>query len=274
MHIRPAMRSGFLSASYAIAILMPVPRGIPQNIDRPLRSVESERVRVVFSSDSTIPTQASVLASMVAAQLPFPGIPPASPAERVTFSLVPELQLGEVAHAFPAEMTIVLPLADAFEWPPERLRGVIRHELAHLRLYGYLRGQRIPTWFSEGYAEWARGGLDCDAEFRLRASLITDPTDAAIRFARPGGHRATRPDYDLFTTMLEYLATSFGLDRLLPAIRDNGFERGLREATGLSLAQLEDRWRVHLNDRYGWLTDEFTCARAQIEEPASDAAPP
>ncbi len=198
-----------------------------------------------------------------------PGLPPGFPATATVRLAASEPDFLEfvgarvpewgVGVAIPSTGTIVLPA-----YADDRTRGwneerVARHEWAHLGLHEYLRGLRVPRWFSEGYAEWASGGWDAAEGWRLRIALAggrAPPLDSlALRW--PSDRASAEVAYMLSATVVEYLVANGGergLALFLGRWREDGsFEGALRRTFGVTSGQLETDWGRYVRRRYGWL---------------------
>ena len=198
-----------------------------------------------------------------------PGLPPGVPATATVYLAASEADFLDFAGgqapewsaglAIPATGTIVLPM-----YADDRTRGwseerVARHEWAHLGLHEYLRGLRVPRWFSEGYAELASGGWNAAEGWRLRIAMAggrTPPLDSlALRW--PADRASAEVAYMLSATAVEYLVAASGergLALFLSRWREgNSFEAALRRTFGVTSGQLEGDWSRYVRRRYGWL---------------------
>ncbi len=201
-------------------------------------------------------------------QAPLPGLPPDVPTEVSAFLAPDEASFQRLtggrapewgaAVAIPARRMLVLPVYSS----PRTIGGdrarVLRHEWAHLALHQYLDGLRVPRWFDEGYAEWA-AGWDRSQAWRLRLLLMLGRAPAldSLALGWPRDHASARAAYLLSATAVEYLVRESGeraLGIFLSRWRDGrSFEAALRATYGLTSGQLEEDWRAHVRDRYGWL---------------------
>ena len=198
-----------------------------------------------------------------------PGLPDTLPADLELFiapsqssfdslvgSVVPEWSAGV---AIPSRNRIVVP-----GFGPRRARGwsearVLQHEWAHLGLYQYLRGLRVPRWFDEGYAEWASGGWSPTEGWRLRVAFAmgrAPPLDSlALRW--PRDRASADLAYLISATAVEYLVRESGergLRLFLERWREEeSFNRALRSVYGLTAGQFEEDWKGYVRTRYGWL---------------------
>lgn len=196
-----------------------------------------------------------------------PGLPPGVPT-RAEIVLAPSEALFEeavggrvpewgAAVAIPDLSRIVLPGfgSDRGTWNSPQ---TLRHEWAHLGLYEYLEGLRVPRWFSEGYAEWASGGWDWSEGWRLRLLLARDGSRLdSLDLRWPRSRTEAQSAYLLSASAMEYLATGTserGLEIFLSRWREMGdFERAFRSTFGLTSGRFESDWKKFVKRRYGWL---------------------
>ena len=201
-------------------------------------------------------------------QPPLPGIPPDLPRD-VSVYLAPdeeafrELTGGRAPEwgagvALPDRGVLVLPTyASARTMGGDRGR-VLRHEWAHLGLHQHLGDRRIPRWLDEGYAEWA-GGWDRTEVWRVRLLLASGraPPLDSLTLEWPRDAASAQAAYLLSATAVEYLVSESGergLALFLERWREGGsFEEALRSTYGVTSGQLEEDWRKHVKERYGWL---------------------
>jgi hypothetical protein len=157
--------------------------------------------------------------------------------------------------AFPESGTLVVLAVGA----PDKLAGVVRHELAHLALRWKLRSP-TPLWFEEGYAAFAAGEWGRLDALRLnwrvaRGALPTlDDIDAALRGDRADALSA----YALATSAVLTLQRWGGERGLAPLIdrlsSEVGFENAVRATYFVTGDDFEARWHKDLRSRYGWVS--------------------
>jgi hypothetical protein len=157
--------------------------------------------------------------------------------------------------AFPETGTLVI-LAQG---PPDRLAGIVRHELAHLALRWKLP-YPAPLWFEEGYAAVAAGEWGRLDALRLnwrvaRGALPTlDGVDSALR----GDAGEAQAAYALATSAVLLLERWGGERGLTPIIeqlgREAAFEPAVRATYHVTGDDFEERWHRDLRSRYGWLS--------------------
>jgi hypothetical protein len=231
--------------------------GVAAALQAPV-SVEVGSVQVsAWEGDEAL---ATALAEFAHTAGPWPGLPPLDPflvrvfvtRSRARFDSLTRGRLPgwSGAVAFPASNTIVLRV----QGDP---RPILRHELAHLALHRAVPA--VPLWFSEGYAAMAAGEWDRLDALELSWALVTGTLPGFQRLNRElrSGPSGARAAYALATTavlFLQRLGGERGLAPLLAAVRsERDFERGLRQAHLVTLAQFEALWHRDLRRRYGWL---------------------
>src|SRR5260370_15860665 len=115
---------------------------------------------------------------------------------------VPE---GVLAFAEPLRGRLVLPIDE----PPDRLQGLIQHELTHIfefdlipRFMGYGLAQRqIPLWIDEGLADYFRGIWDPLDLMQVRDAAVTEqvPKHSRAKFEAFSGrlvYNMAHPSFD------------------------------------------------------------------------------
>lgn len=241
---------------------------VPDTIDgAAYQSIRGRRATVYFVEDQAM--LAERVRSLLDNQPPLPALPDSMPSgvhavlahtpaalDALTGGVVPEWRAGV---AVPALNMLVIPSGEGTGVVAGEGLRTLRHEWAHLGLQQYLDGLRIPRWFNEGYAEWASGGFDAMDAWRLRVGLAlgrTPPMDS-LALSWPAGREQARTAYLLAASALTYLLEAGG-ERGLRIFLDRwrseaSFETALRETYGVTSGQLEEDWRAHVRDRYGWL---------------------
>ena len=254
----------------------PVERPIPQLLDGeayvPLRGTRATVWHVAEQAEL-----AERMRELLDAQPPLPALPDSIPhsvqavlahtpaaLDQAIGSVAPEWRAGV---AVPSLNLLVIPSGEgAGVLSGEGLR-TLRHEWAHLALYQFLGGLRVPRWFSEGYAEWAAGGFDAMEVWRLRVGLALGqaPPMDSLALAWPRRQGEARIAYLLAASAVTYLVEESGergLRIFLERWRSEGsFETALRGTFGVTSGQLEEDWRAHVKSRYGWL---FVLAHSSV----------
>lgn len=228
--------------------------------------IPGARVAVAFRGGDSL--RARRIKDFLGGLPPLPGLPDSLPRglslyiapnqpsfDSLTGGAVPEWGAGV---AIPDLGRIVVPA-----FGPARTRGwdearVLRHEWAHLGLHQYLPGLQLPTWFNEGYAEWASGGWSAGEGWRLRVAFAmgkAPPLDS-LTLGWPRDRASAELAYLLSATAVEYLIQESGergLRLFLERWREEGkFETAMRGVYGLTLGQFEEDWKAYVRKRYGW----------------------
>jgi hypothetical protein len=202
-------------------------------------------------------------------QAPLPGLPDSVPNgvtavlahspqafDELTGGVVPEWRAGV---AIPSVNMLVIPTGEGPRVLDGEGRRTLRHEWAHLGLHGYLDDLRAPRWFDEGYAQWASGGFDASAAWRLRVLIAAGraPSMDSLSLGWPTRREEARTAYLLAASAVSYLLESGGergLEVFLDRWRaERSFDRALRLTFGVTQGQLEEDWKRHVRQRYGWL---------------------
>jgi hypothetical protein len=208
---------------------------------------------------------ATSLAAHALATDTFPGLP--RPSQRVTITIAPDQRrfrewAGDApewgsAVAFPDSRRIVLQGQRAGSDAGDPL-VVLRHELAHLALHERLGG--LPRrWFDEGYASFAAGEWGRQEVLATNVALAVRgmPTLDELEDSFSQGATAAQSAYALAHRAVAELALidrERGLTLFLEYWRASGsFEKGLRQAYGMTSADFEKRWRDRTRNQYGLL---------------------
>ena len=165
----------------------------------------------------------------------------------------PEESVGGFTEFF--KNRVVIP----YEGNWEKFRHVIHHELTHATMLQMVYGSgvqsiitglarlQLPLWFIEGLAEYESRGWDTESDMFMR--------DAALNGYVPeidylGGFLA----YKGGQSVLYYLSQKYGgekIGELLGKIKlSKSLERGLRQAIGVGIEDLNKRWQKHLKKEY------------------------
>ena len=242
----------------ALALAMPVAaQETPERLDRGRFSF------LFYPRDRQL---ANSLAANAVATDTFPGLP--RPTQRAIIAIAPDKRRFREwagasapewgsAIAFPASRRIVLQGQRAGSDAGDPL-AVLRHELAHLALHEYL-GDLPSRWFDEGYAsyaaaEWGREEL---LMTNLALALRGMPTLDELEESFGGGASAAQSAYALAYRAVAEMAQmdpAHGLTLFLNYWRTTGsFERAMRQAYGMTVADFERRWRQRTRRQYGAL---------------------
>ena len=128
--------------------------------------------------------------------------------------------------------------------------GTVLHEVAHLYQAAYTI-MPAGSWFTEGNATFFELDQFYDYESSVRALAVSGQLPALLEGTGPGvsGQNARR-GYDIGYTFWKWLVENYGLEghRQLIELIDSGTRRddAIEQVTGLSLAEVESRWRTWL----------------------------
>jgi hypothetical protein len=132
------------------------------------------------------------------------------------------------------------------------------HELSHIVLGRALPGQEIPAWLAEGFAMYQSREWDmARTTVLLRGALIGTliPLKTLTADFPDESDRAALAYAESFM-FISFLINHIGREAFHQFIRDysaNGDTDGaLRRATGLSFAELENKWFLYLKLRISW----------------------
>ena len=189
---------------------------------------------------------------------------------QTTFVLLKEGELENmagtgliVAIAVPQQHLILLDLSKmarhAFV-----LETTMKHELCHLLLHHHIRDELLPRWLDEGVCQWASNGIAeiimdrkvSVLEEALLAGRLLPFQDLTGHF--PGDERGLLLAYEQSQSMVSYMSTAYGNERLLLVLnqlRDgNPFPNAIRVALGTGTSDLEAGWQHSLKREHTWMT--------------------
>jgi hypothetical protein len=113
---------------------------------------------------------------------------------------------GAQAFTEPIRNRMVIPVDGA----PDRLQGLITHELAHVFEFDLIpRGlvsRSLPLWIDEGLADYLRGDWDSHDLMTVRDAALNDQIPRMSKMQVAGG----RVDYNLGHAVFDFIAARFG----------------------------------------------------------------
>jgi len=167
-----------------------------------------------------------------------------------------------VALAVPARNLIVIDYS-RMNIHPLTLETTLKHELCHLQLHHRLREGNLPRWLDEGICQWVTGGT---------AEIVTDTSRSALKEAVlsnrflsidamtanfPSGGRELLLAYEESESIVEYIGKEFGpsavMDLLNQLSEGNDLDGAVEKALGVTLPELERKWRSHLVQKSSWI---------------------
>ena len=141
----------------------------------------------------------------------------------------------------------------------KEFRHLIHHELTHAVINDMFYGGSIqniisnnitvnlPLWFNEGMAEYQSLGWDKNTDMFIRDAAISEYLPDIPNL---GGYFAYRGGQSVFY----YIAQKYGKEKIgeiVNKIRGTGsVEEGIRSSIGLSLEELNDRWKKEIKKTY------------------------
>lgn len=200
-----------------------------QQLSQDFRHEINERIRVIVYNSHSAFSQTNVVPLPVEAQ-----------------------GIGGVTDLFKNRITIPF-MADYNDF-----RRVLHHELVHAMVndmyYGgninllISEGRRIfPLWFEEGLAEYTALGWDTNTDMFIRDSVINTYLPP-IEFL--GGYFAYRGGQGVW----DYIVQQYGREKIGEIMQrvklHRNYELGIRQALGLSVEELSERWHDWLRTRY------------------------
>ena len=127
--------------------------------------------------------------------------------------------------------------------------GGIVHEATHLMVHEAVDSPlaRVPDWLNEGLATYFEARSQGPEPALARAARDGDLVNLAAMNAVPGRPEAVRVFYAKSRSVVTYLIDTYGPERMTSLLRAiNGGSRidaAVREVYGVSLGELDDRWR-------------------------------
>ena len=190
----------------------------------------------------------------------------ASIGKPITVSLATVARRSDVdGWSYPLRRLVVLPAGKWKSWDPVRLRRVLRHEIAHVRMGIYLEERRLPRWFEEGLAEWVSGGLTCEGRFRLWIEVQRRDANGG-RLRSLSGESEVMPirlEYDFHASFFEFLEkVKPGLvsdGDLVAEVRQRGVDDALLRTLGWSHGRTEGLWWQYLRERFREAPSDSGC---------------
>ena len=167
-----------------------------------------------------------------------------------------------VGYAVPKRHLIVIYYSKT-KANPKNLMVTLKHELCHLIVHEYVAGVSIPRWFDEGISQVLSGVAgEVLVGREPNVSVLSRQVGGYIsfRFLRetfPSERRRLLLAYAQSREFIRYLIDEFGKDAILRIL--NGMKSGIpveeaiRQATGLTLQELEVKWRRRLEKGDTWL---------------------
>ena len=163
---------------------------------------------------------------------------------------------GVGAFAEPFRQRIVLPIDD----PPDRLYGLIVHELTHQFEFdiipqGLIR-RSVPLWVNEGLSDYERGQWEPLDLMAVRDAAVADIIPRMTQLEEYGGGGPSRLIYNLGHAVFEFIEAKFGKEgirQFLFSLRKSvigGGEDAYEEALRMNKDEFDQAFDRYLKDRF------------------------
>jgi Tol biopolymer transport system component len=167
---------------------------------------------------------------------------------------VPE---GVAAFAEPTRNRMVLPV----DWPPDRLQGLITHEMTHIFEFDLiprsLIQRQVPLWVDEGLADYERAVWDNFDLMTLRDAAVTDQVPRLSRLDDLGQFSNPRVVYNLGHACFEFMEAKWGKEgirQFLYMFRKNiasgGMEEIYHQAFRIKPDEFDQQFERWLKERF------------------------
>src|SRR5262245_15523914 len=165
-------------------------------------------------------------------------------------------QEGVAAFAEPFRQRMVLPIDD----PPDRLYGLIVHELTHQFEFdiipqGLIR-QSVPLWVNEGLSDYERGQWEPLDLMMIRDAAVADIVPKMTELQGYGNSNNPRLIYNLGHAVFEFIEAKFGKEGIrqyLFALRKSvigGGEDAYEEALRMKPDEFDQAFERYLKERF------------------------
>ena len=165
-------------------------------------------------------------------------------------------QEGVAAFAEPYRDRILLPLDE----PPDRLYGLIVHELTHIFEFDIipqsLIRRSVPLWVNEGLSDYQRGLWDPVDLMTVRDAAVADIVPKMSGLEGYGESNNPRLIYNLGHAVFEFIESRWGKEgirQFLFSLRKSvigGGEDAYQEALQLSPEEFDQQFDKYLKDRF------------------------
>lgn len=161
--------------------------------------------------------------------------------------------------AYPAQNVIVLLSPRAIKGSRTNVLDVFTHEFSHIALGRALTGVKVPVWLNEGLAiyearEWTFSRISVLTRAALTDRLIPLPV---LTLSFPAEEEPAELAYAESFMFISFLINKVGREAFHRLIRDytryGDLAGALRRGTGMTLADLEERWLIYLKLRVSWI---------------------
>lgn len=181
--------------------------------------------------------------------------------ERKTFQKIVNSS-SVVAVAISRNNLIIIDNSRMNEYP-FTLELTLKHELCHLMLHNYIKGENLPKWLNEGISQWISGGIaeiitgekkDVLKQAVLSGRLIS-LRDLAGQF--PEDEKSFSLSYEESKSVVEYIIGEFGINGLIKVLdylrNDDDIDTAIFKSLSVPLNELESRWHDNLRKKVTWV---------------------
>jgi WD40 repeat protein len=165
-------------------------------------------------------------------------------------------QEGVAAFAEPSRDRMVLPIDE----PPDRLYGLIVHELTHIFEFDIIPTSLIrrdmPLWINEGLSDYERGDWQPIDLATVRDAAVADIVPKMSELQGYGDFNNPRIIYNLGHAVFEFIESRWGKEgirQFLFSLRKSvigGGEDAFQEALGLEPDEFDQQFEKYLKDRF------------------------
>jgi hypothetical protein len=169
------------------------------------------------------------------------------------------IPLWAVGTAYPGENLIVLRSPRAVKGSRVDPLEVFTHELCHIALGRALPGVQAPRWLDEGFAIYEAREWRLTRYAVLVQAALTDRLIPlrVLTFSFPEEAGRAELAYAQSFLFVSFLINKIGREAFHRLIREyaryGDLEGAIRRATGLTPAELEEKWRDYLRLRVSWI---------------------
>ncbi|MFH1527236.1 MAG: biopolymer transporter Tol [Bacteroidota bacterium] len=165
--------------------------------------------------------------------------------------------LGQGTGGFtePFKNRVVFPFEGSFQ----KFRHVLHHELVHAVMRDMLYGGtvqniiakgitlQLPHWYHEGMAEYLSTGWETNSDQFIRNAIINEFMPDINQLSGYFGYRGGQ-------SVFRYIAEKYGDEKLGELLSNSqglgGVEEAFKASVGLTLEELNERWKKDLKVRY------------------------
>ena len=167
-----------------------------------------------------------------------------------------------VAYALPARNLIVIDYSK-MNIHPFTLNTTLKHELCHLMLHRHIPNGHLPKWLDEGVCQWVSDGIGeilINKDWSgLDTAVMTGQIIPLRRLTEyfPGDKASLMLSYEQSKSVVSFIDRQYGYNAIMETLdflrHGETVETALLSSLELTLTQLENQWRDHLESTPRWL---------------------